>query len=224
MSVTVGCDTVLTVDTKLPPSCNFLVSESFKIAIEVYNRWRISLKRLLNKQINKRDIHTQCSFAGSDLKKKAKSYLTTARLRHDSDNDDETRHRQRLQQRPKSVNQHETEQIEDYYLTEGRYSSSSGTATSVSGRNGLTSPEIARERERERDPNNKDVGFLEFFKFQWRKVPEPSSLKHIPEKEFCLKHTRKGTPGKWLNLTLKIEGDSLTFFLVIDVLPVLVRG
>lgn len=53
MSVTVGCDTVLTVDTKLPPSCNFLVSESFKIAIEVYNRWRISLKRLLNKQTNK---------------------------------------------------------------------------------------------------------------------------------------------------------------------------
>ena len=84
--------------------------------------------------------------------KKAKGYLTTARLRHDSDNnnnDDETRLRQRLQQRPKSVNQHETEQIEDYYLAEGRYSSSSGTATSVSGRNGLTSPEIARERERE---------------------------------------------------------------------------
>ncbi|KAL0667927.1 hypothetical protein Bca4012_030631 [Brassica carinata] len=40
MSVTVGCDTVLTVDTKLPPSCNFLVSESFKIAVEVYNRLR----------------------------------------------------------------------------------------------------------------------------------------------------------------------------------------
>ena len=40
MSVTVGCDTVLTVDTKLPPSCNFLISESFKIAVEVYNRWR----------------------------------------------------------------------------------------------------------------------------------------------------------------------------------------
>ncbi|CAF1705373.1 BnaC03g42670D [Brassica napus] len=47
----------------------------------------------------------------------------------------------------------------------------------------------------------------------------------MPEKEFRLKQTRKGTPGKWLNLTKIIwnaEGDSLTFFLAIDVLPVLV--
>ncbi|WZZ51122.1 hypothetical protein YC2023_051229 [Brassica napus] len=68
MSVTVGCDTVLTVDTKLPPSCNFLVSESFKIAVEVYNRWRISLKRLLNKQTNESpslitDRHLTCQQA-----------------------------------------------------------------------------------------------------------------------------------------------------------------
>ncbi|WZY79064.1 hypothetical protein YC2023_025448 [Brassica napus] len=62
MSVTVGCDTVLTVDTKLPPSCNFLVSESFKIAIEVYNRWRISLKRLESPSLIT-DRHLTCQQA-----------------------------------------------------------------------------------------------------------------------------------------------------------------
>ncbi|KAF3557852.1 hypothetical protein F2Q69_00013308 [Brassica cretica] len=55
MSVTVGCDTVLTVDTKLPPSCNFLVSESFKIAVEVYNRWR-DYSRFLLRRVEKLNL------------------------------------------------------------------------------------------------------------------------------------------------------------------------